>query len=253
VLEGGGATQVIQELSRDYQVDRARDIARTVYMNVYTKAGLREMSKHGYSQCKRMEINDHKVCPLCWAKNNETYDIAPLLDIPDPLTHDTHPRCRGTFVPVINSMVALPQKGGKFDWVTQIHDNQNSIINVPVEYGVYLRRFAKANTLPFRIAFDPNLKVDSVMQGDMLRIHPKALYDQDPRELILEEWSHRLWPVYEDVFRTEYLTLAAMGLVRPSKTVRTTKEFWCSEFISWKLNQMDTPWEKIWFDSTIKE
>jgi hypothetical protein len=185
--------------------------------------------------------------------NTHIYDIFELLELPDPLTNDTHPRCRGSFVPVINSMTAFPDKSGKLEWVSHIKDNGNDMTNVPIEYVPFLKRFARKNKLPFKVVFNPKLKVDSQLSGDVLYLHPRALYDQDPRELMVEAWAERLWPKYEDRFRSEYLTLTQMGLVRPSKTVRTTKDFWLSEFVHFKLNQMDQPWEVIWFTGRVKE
>lgn len=254
IRQGGGATQAIHELSQKYQVDRARDIARTVYMNIYTKSALREMKKHGYSLAKRIEIDDSKVCPLCKVLNNGTYEIDYLLTSSMPLTRGSHPRCRGTFVPVINSMVALPQRAGKMDHVTDIVANGNGMRNVPVEYAVHLRRFASRNRLPFNVLFDPRTHTNSRMVGDTLWIHPAALHDQDPRELIVEHWATEVWPRYEDKFRNEFVSLLVWtGLARPSKTFRTTEELWRQEFVAYKLGLSESPWHHIWFRDVVKE
>ena len=243
---------VVGKLLKTHQVDRARDIARTVMMNIYTKGSLREMSQHGYTEAIRMEINDHKVCCTCKGLNNKVYAIAAIVDLPDPLTADSHPRCRGTFVPVINPILTTPDASMKHvsSFMTRLG---KAIENVPNEFAMFLKRFFQKQPIPFDVVFDPKLSVDSRMGTGILRINPKTLVDQDPREVVLESWAHKLWPKYKDVFENEYLLMTRMGLVHPSKTVKTSQDFWMSEFVAYKTNQLEQPYENLWFRSTVKE
>ena len=251
---GQGPSLAIRKLEKGYQIDRARDIARTVYMNIYAKSSLREMKQHGYELARRLEINDHKVCPVCKALNSAVYHIDRLLDTATPLTDDSHPRCRGTFIPVINSATAVPNKIPMLEATLDFElPEGRRLENVPIEFSNHLRGFLNRAKPPFSVVFDPGLKVASKLEGDVLTVHPRALYDQDPRELVCEAWAERLWPEYEDKFRNEYILLTHMGLVRPSKTVKTTRDYWISEFASYKLNQLDTPWEVLWFKANVKE
>ena len=159
------------------------------------------------------------------------------------------------FLPVVNSIVAVPQQRDRTEFIRDLQSKNKRVIkDVPVEYIPFLGKFLQKTSLPFSVVFDPKLTVDSQLKGDVLRIHPRSLYDQDPREVFLETWGELLWPRYERLFRTDYVaTLTKMGLVRPSKTVKTIKEYWISEFVSFKLNQMDTPMELLWFRTNVKE
>jgi hypothetical protein len=252
---GGGASRVVHQLEKVYQADKARDLGRTIYLNLYTKASLREMQANGYQLCRRIEIDDHKTCVVCWALNNGTYHIADIVDLPDPLTHDTHPRCRGSFVPVLNSMTALPQKKGRLDFVKTIQDPKTGveIKDAPLEYSTYLSSFARKHRLPFKVEFDPRAQADSQVSNGVLTVHPRTLFDQDPREVILEAWAATLWPKYEARFTKEYVLLARMGLTQPQRSVHTALELWIREFTAWKMNQLDSPWDILWFRTTVRE
>lgn len=254
-VAGGGAAQFVDELAKEYQIDRARDIGRTVFMNIYAKAALREMLRNGFTQARRMEFRDHKVCFRCIVLNNKIYEIEDIVNLPDPLTRESHPRCRGSFVPVVNSLIADISKRQEPMTYTKdlISKNKQTLTGVPVEYAPHLGYFASKQAIPFSVEFDPNLDVDSRLTWDSLKIHPRALYDQDPREIILENWARSVWSRYRSKFEKEYVLLTQMGLAKPSRTVKTLEEYWVSEFTSFKLGQMDTPFELLWFKTNVKE
>lgn len=254
LLRGHHPNTVVNKLAKTYQIDRARDIARTVMLNIYAKGALREMARHGYEEAIRKEIDDHKVCATCKSIDGKRYLIDRLVDLADPLTHDTHPRCRGTFIPVINPALVKADAKGTVEHTRSFPTANGKIVkNVPNEFTTFLRRFLHKQDLPFHVVFDPSLPVDSRMSEEVLHINPKALTDQDPRELILEAWAHKLWPKYQDRFENEYLLMTKMGLVRPSKTVKTPKDYWLSEFVAYKTNQLEQPFEVLWFKTTVRE
>jgi hypothetical protein len=186
--------------------------------------------------------------------NGQTYWVSRLKDTANPLTADTHPRCRGTFIPVINPELTRPDEPGAVRHTRSFPMKSGKMAkDVPIEFATLLRRFLEKEPVPFHVVFDPKLQVDSRIGPEVLRIRPQALFDQDPRDLILEAWAERLWPKYRDRFENEYLLMTRMGLVHPSRTVKTPQEYWRSEFVAYKLGQLEAPYEVLWFKTTVKE
>lgn len=253
ISKGEHPQAAVSALAKNYQVHRARDIARTVLMNVYAKGALREMARHGYTEAIRIEIDDRIRCMICDILHNQVYVIADIMDLPNPLTEDSHPRCRGSFIPVVNSGVVRPD--GK-----QIKHTEDfalpggkKILKAPSEFAMFLKRFFTKYPIPFNVHFDAALPMDARMEKGILRVNPKTLIDQDPREVILEAWAQRLWPKYQKQFEDQYMLLTKMGLVHPSKSVATPQEYWVSEFIAYKTNRLQQPYEVLWFRTTVKE
>ena len=253
LAKGQHPQKVIKELARLRGIEDARDIARTVMMNIYAKGALREMDNHGYTHAIRMEHDDDRVCPVCFSLRGQVYDVGYLLTLPNPLTNDTHPRCRGSFVPLVNEDLVTPDPPGTRYVETFKTASGRTIQDAPIEYAMYLKRFFLRNLLPFDVVFDRKLPVDSRLKGSLLSIRPRALIDQDPRDLILEVWARKLWPKYREVFENEYLLMTKMGLVHPSKTVRTAQDYFVSEFTAFKTHQLEHAWEVLWFRNTVKE
>jgi SPP1 gp7 family putative phage head morphogenesis protein len=249
---GRGKGPPIQELEKMYGADRAKTMARTVFLNIYAKASLREADKAGYTDARRMEINDHKVCPVCKALNNKIYPISPLVGVTDPLTRDAHPNCRGLFVPAINSITYQPESESPLEHRRDVVTNGNTITGVPIEFVPWMRNLSQKTQVPFPVVFDVNSPKDYHMKSGTLVINPRTLIDEDPRHIVLETMAVKAWPTYKSKFESEYLLLVKCGLAQPAKTFEDTLELWIDSFVDWKLNQLDDFYEIAWFKANVK-
>lgn len=244
-----GTGPPVRQLERTYNAERAKAIARTAVMNIHAKATLREAAAAGYGLVRRIEINDLKTCAKCRALNYRTYRVELLLDVPNPLTRDSHPSCRGVFVPCINSLERLPD--AEMHHVEDLEINGNKVQGAPREYVPWLRTFLRRNVLPFAVRFADPGYVGYAIADDVLTIHPDVTRDTDPREVILRAAADSLWPLYERTFTAQYPLLLKMGLVHPSRPYKNVRELWTHEYVDAKLNQHDEYWEVAWWKTHV--
>ena len=244
-----GTGPPVRQLERTYDAERAKQIARTTVMNIHAKATLREAAAAGYGLVRRVEINDLKTCAKCRALNYRTYRVELLLDVPNPLTRDSHGNCRGVFIPIINSLERLPD--AELHHTEDLDIGGNKVERAPREYVPWLRTFLKRTMLPFAVRFADPGYVGYKLADDVLTIHPDVTRDTDPREVILRAAAGALWPLYARRFTEQYPLLLKMGLVHPSRPFKSVRELWTHEYVDAKLNQHDEYWEVAWWKTHI--
>lgn len=236
----------IHELSQMMDFEQAKAIARTVMMNIYVKSALRRWDEDGIIQVRRMEMRDKKTCPICRALNGKLYDISDLLGRIYPLSEDTHPNCRGTFIPII-SLATYSPKQRSIPLAVDIQAGKSTATNVPVELQPWLSRFLRQFPDTVDIEFDPRIPEAYSWKASKVKINPDALVDQDVREIILEALSDQLWPKLEEKFKKEYLPLITAGLAHPAKSFTTQEELFANNYIQYRMGQDQDPWSIEWW------
>lgn len=240
----------IHELSKTMKYEQAKNIARTVMLNIYVKASLKRWEEDGISRVKRLEMRDKKTCPICRALNGKEYDIADIIGLVFPLTNDSHPSCRGTFVPLISLATYTPQKRD-IPLATDFTAGNNVARNVPIEVRPWLRSFLKSFEGPIEVDFDPTISESYTWDNFSITINPDALIDEDPREIILHAVSDQIWPFYEKEFIDEYIPLIKSGLARPSKSFVSMKELFQNNYKSYRMNQDEDPFSVSWWKDSV--
>lgn len=226
----------------------------TASHNLYVHGAIRKWQEEGIKLVKRIEImHDEKTCPLCRVMNGKTYEIGEVALLDLPLTADTHPHCRGTFIPVMNSITKDPSLEAIVHVVNMESSNGAKIENVPIEYKPFLTAFLKkVGQIPFDINFDPSATSDYRFTNDLLTINPKTLDDEDPREIISQHKAKKLWPKYKDKFKIEYGALLKLGLVHPRQSATSWEELFEKTYSDYMLNLLDEPYEVMWCQTNLK-
>jgi len=233
----------VERLSRRLGYEQARNIARTAIMNIQAKSALRVWDQDGIKHVKRIAHEDLKTCGICRALNGKEYLVAELILMTDPQSHDTHFSCRCGLIPVIDISTYAPKR--RVLPKLKITTKHNTAENVPIEIYSMLKSLMHGGALPFNIKFDKSIKADYKRQGGDLVINPKALVDEDLRELIYEEQAEEMWPQVEQRVIDEYLPLLQRGFAKTSRSWDTPKEAFTNNWIAFKLGQ--APFDKdIW-------
>jgi len=225
----------VEELARTLGYDQGRAVARTVVMNIYAKAALKKWDEDGIEHVKRIETEDNKTCPICRAINGKEYRVSDLLQMPNPQSHDTHENCRGSFLPLINISTYAPKARPLPD--LKITSKHNTAENVPVELYTMLKQIMNGGKLPFDLRFDNKIKADYKRDGKVLVVNPKALSDEDIRDIIYEEQAEQMWPEVEERVNEEYIPLLQHGFAKTSRSWDTPKEAFINNWIAFKMGQ----------------
>jgi SPP1 gp7 family putative phage head morphogenesis protein len=243
--EGSGPP--VEELAPKLGYDTAKSVARTVVMNVYAKGMLKQWHEDGIQHCKRLAMEDMKTCPVCRAINGKEYIVRDLLHLINPQSHDTHPSCRCTFIPIISISTYAPKKR-PLPISKSLSYKGNEATNVPIEYYTMLREIFGRTKLPFKIDFDPTHDADYERVGNRLIVNPKTLADEDLREIVYQEQAEMLWPKMEPRVNKEYVPLLEYGFARSAKSWDDPKELFINNFTAYKLGQMDNDlWSQAFF------
>lgn len=242
----GGESPPIEALNKLMAYEQAKAIARTVMMNIYVKSALRKWDEDGITRVKRMEIRDKKTCPICKALNGKEYEISDLLNLVFPLTNDSHPSCRGTFIPLI-SLDTYDPKVREIPLAVDFEAGVSKATNVPIEVRPWLRNFLKKLDIPMQVTFDPTMKEAYTWDAFNVSINPDALQDEDPREIVLQAIADQVWPEFEQDFTDEYIPLIKSGLAQPAKSFQNQKELFTNNYVSWKMGQDPDAFSNAWW------
>ena len=247
----GGEAPPIHELNQFMAFEQAKAIARTVMMNIYVKSSLRKWQEDGITTVKRMEMRDKKTCPICKALNGKEYEVDDLVNLVFPLTNDSHPSCRGTFIPII-SLDTYDPKVRAIPLAVDLVVNGNTAKNVPIEIKPLLRSFLKRLETPIAVEFDPTISESYTWSPFEVTINPEALEDEDVREIILQTIAEQIWPDFEDKFITEYLPMIQSGLARPAKSFSSNKDLFINNYISHRMGQDPDAFSNAWWKQNVK-
>lgn len=224
--------------------------------NVYTLAAVRKWQTKGIKLVRRIEIQDEKICALCVVKNGVTYDIDELVHEDLPLTFDTHPYCRGSFIPIIGSITKeKDHQAPDEDHTVTVVSGGNSVEDLPIEYKPFMIPFLnRIGKLPFKVKFtDPSEEFDSKQTNQTLYINPKALHDDDPRAIIAKAKAATMWTKMGDKFKEEYGALIKMGLIHPNRSTSDWRDMFTNTYKEYALNQLDEPYEVLWCKSNFAD
>lgn len=220
--------------------------------NVYVHGSLRVWKKNNVKYARRIEIQDDKICGLCLVKNGELYEVNELLEKDLPLTFDTHPNCRGAFMPVIGHITKRDDHKPSDEHVVTLTVGNAVIEDLPIEYKPFMLPFIRRiGHIPFKIKFDKSATFDYKMAGKTLTINPRSSDNDDPRETIARCVARKLWPKMEKQFKGEYGVLLKLGLVHPNRSAQTWPELFENTYKEFKLNQLDEPYEVLWCRSNL--
>lgn len=248
---GGAQAPPIHELNQLMAFEQAKAIARTVMMNIYVKSALRKWQEDGIMRVKRMEMRDKKTCPICKALNGKEYELADLINLVYPLTNDSHPSCRGTFIPLI-SLETYDPKVREIPLAVDFTVSGNTAKNVPLEVKPWLYSFLRKLKGPISVEFDPTISESYTWGPFEIKINPDAMEDEDVREIILESIAHQIWPTFEDKFIAEYIPLIQSGLAHPSKSFSNSKELFVHNYIAHRMGQDPDPFSNAWWLQNVK-
>jgi SPP1 gp7 family putative phage head morphogenesis protein len=247
----GGEAPPVHELSQLIEYDQAKAIARTVMLNIYVKASLRKWDEDGITRVKRLEMRDKKTCPICKALNGKEYEIADIINLVYPLTNDSHPSCRGTFIPLI-SLDTYDPKQREIPLSVEFSIGNNKATNVPMEVKPWLYSFLKKFNGPIHVDFDPTIKDSYTWAPFEVTINPDALTDEDPREIILYSVADQLWPHFQKKFEVEYVPLIKSGLARPAKSFSTNRELFIQNYTAHRMGQDEDVFSNAWWAENVK-
>jgi SPP1 gp7 family putative phage head morphogenesis protein len=213
-----------------------RTVARTATMNIYCKSSLKEYKEDGLTHVRRMEVHDDRTSPICRVLNGTIHRIDKLLGYDLPQSHDSHPNCRGTFVPFFDV-------GGYKPIHREIATKINFLKyeNAPREFEPWLRGINKHITFS-KVIFVPKLQEKAKVEGSILFLN--ILDETDPRDLILEEEAKK---VFDPKKFRELEKMTDAGLIHPEKTHETPLEHFSHLFVAYKLNQLEDPVIYRWF------
>jgi SPP1 gp7 family putative phage head morphogenesis protein len=228
----------VQAISHKMGYDQAKEVARTAMMNIYTKSALLKFEENGITHVKRLEFNDKKTCPICKALNGKEYLISDIIDLEQPLTSDSHPACRGTFLAVIDESTFTPS-GDKVPETINVRINNNMAIDVPTGLRPIINVLLKSEESLPDIFFDKELKSAHLYKDNKIIINPKSTKDEDPREIVHEIIARRKWPELEKKFISDYMPELETGFARAEKSFDNPEELFIENYKAWKLKQMD--------------
>lgn len=243
-----GAGLPVEELEGKTGYESSKTVARSVLMNVYVMGALKQWSADGITHVKRVAMEDNRVCPVCVGLNGKEYSIAEISALPNPQNFDTHIGCRCIPIPIIG--VSTKSKGQEIhpDFRKDIRVGKNEAAGVPIEYVGVLEDALRGSELPFKVRFDPKLKPDYELKGGVLRINPKTLADEDPREIIFAEAAQELWDKNKERVELEYRPLVEQGFAKSVRSWDTTHELFVQNFVGWRLGQLDEDlWSQVFF------
>ena len=237
----------VEKLAPKLGYDTAKAVARTVLMNVYAKGALLQWHRDGIEHVKRLAVEDLKTCPVCRGLNGKEYAVGDLILMVNPQSFDTHENCRCTFIPIINISTYAPKKD-KMPLTTNIKAGDNEAEDVPIEYAAVLQEMLGRSRLPFKVKFDAGIKADYERRNGTLVINPKALADEDPRDIIYQEEAEMLWLGAKDKVEKEYAPMVRAGFARSSKSWDDEHELFVNNFTAYKLGQLDNDlWSQVFF------
>ncbi len=242
----GGEPVPTHELEQTLGYEKAKAVGRTVMLNIYNKAALRRWAKDGLLRVRRMEMRDRKTCPLCRALHGQEYLIQDLLERTYTLTEDSHPSCRGTFIPVLDMAVYDPEKR-EVPTAMDFEIDGSRAENVPLEVKPWLYSFLKGSPLPMNIVFDENLPEAYTWEGFDVTINPSAIRQEDPREIILHSIADQVWDTVNEKFSEQYIQLIMDGSAAPAKSWITKKELFINNYIAYRMGQDQYPKSIAWF------
>lgn len=242
----------LQRLSSEDKEKELKGKAKVIGHNLYTIGALRVWENEGIKLVRRIEIQDDKICPLCRIKNGELYEVDFLLGKDLPLIHDTHPHCRGSFIPVMGSITKHPGHTAEHEHVATLMMYGCVIEDIPVEYKPFMEKFLKKIApLPFKVKFDKEVPYDYMMRGEKLIINPRSADHEDPREIIARCKARKVWPHHKAAFEREYGALMKLGLVHPNRASQSWPELFENTYTEFKLNQLDEPYEVLWCKANL--
>jgi SPP1 gp7 family putative phage head morphogenesis protein len=246
----GGEPVPTSELEKTLGFEKAKALGRTVMLNIYNKAALRRWAKDGLLRVRRMEMRDKKTCPICRALHGQEYLIQDLLARQYPLTEDSHPSCRGTFIPILDTAVYAPEKR-EVPTSMDFEVNGNTAENVPLEVKPWLYTFLKDSPLPMNVKFDDSIPEAYKWDGLDVTIHPSAIRQEDTREIILHAIADQVWTSVQQKFETEYVSLIMDGRAAPAKSWTDNKELFINNYIAYRMGQDQLPHSIDWFARNV--
>jgi SPP1 gp7 family putative phage head morphogenesis protein len=246
----GGEPVPTHELEQTLGYEKAKAVGRTVMLNIYNKAALRRWAKDGLLRVRRMEMRDRKTCPICRALHGQEYLIQDLLARQYPLTEDSHPNCRGTFVPILDTAVYEPEKR-EVPTGMDFEVGGSTAENVPLEVKPWLYSFLKSTPLPMNVRFDEGLTEAYNWEGFDVAINPSAIRQEDPREIILHAVADQVWDTVKDEFDKSYIPLIMDGEAAPAKSWTNKKELFVNNYIAYRMGQDQFPRSIAWFTEHI--
>jgi len=98
--------ELLRELWEKTRSDYER-ILQTESVNAYARAQLETWQAQGVKRVRRREIMDTKTCTPCrqlCEPGKDIEDIAIVIARPNPVTDVSHPRCRGSYIPVLDDL-----------------------------------------------------------------------------------------------------------------------------------------------------
>ena len=208
---------------------------------------MREWESRGVQRVKRVELDDVKTCEICLALNTKEYDIYFLLELSDPLIHDTHPNCRGAFTPIINNISKYTDSFQEEPIRFNMNTANVTLTNAPIEFKPWFEQFFKRVSVPFPISFEDELDSDYEFRNGELLIHPTALHDEDPREIITEQMARVVPADIQKRTVYDYRKMMELGLVIPPITTTDDSILFVELYQQYLLNQLDDAYEVLYF------
>jgi hypothetical protein len=157
--------------------------------------------------------------------------------------------CRCTFIPIINISTYAPKKD-KMPLTMNIKAGDNEAEDVPIEYAAVLQEMLGRSRLPFKVKFDAGIKADYERRNGTLVINPKALADEDPRDIIYQEEAETLWLGAKEKVEKEYAPMVRAGFAKSAKSWDDDHELFVNNFTAYKLGQLDNDlWSQVFFRS----
>lgn len=226
---------------------RTTQVARVHVIESYIKGALARWKEYGATHCKRVELDDIKTCPTCIALHLKEYSIDALLQLDNPLTHDTHQHCRGAFTPIINDISKIVDRLNDTPVTFSTDTATAKIEDMPIEYKPWMEQFSRRIKLPFKIKFDSTLPYDYKLVKSTLQIRPDALYDEDPREIITAAMASLVPPSLKKSTIKDYRNMLKLGLVVPPIDTADDDLLFQELYQQYLMNQLDDAYEVIYF------
>lgn len=134
VIQGKPVTQISKELSKrlDVSFNNSQRLVRTETMHYLNEGAKDRYKKAGIEKVKWCTAPDERTCPKCSGLNERIFDINDTPIIP------AHPRCRCTYIPVIETDIVLEPKPEEntIDNVTNIKELNDKGTEILKEYGI---------------------------------------------------------------------------------------------------------------------
>lgn len=236
-----------KNIKKSTLTEHGKSIIRKNVVETYMKSALDTWKKRGVDYCKRVELDDLKTCQLCIYLNTKEYEIDYLLSLDNPLTHDTHPNCRGAFVPIINNISKIYKSYNEEPVTFNMSTKNVELQDAPIEYKPWLEQFFDRVTAPFKIIFSNDIKSDYELKSDKLIINPLALHDEDPREIITEAMAKKVPKNIVKKTIKDYKNMMELGLVIPPLYTNDDEELFKELYQQYLLNQLDDLYEVVYF------